>query len=388
MNKNKGFTLVELIGIVIVLGVLVIIGIPSLIKTMKVNQNREYEVFEKNLFLAAETYVSDHIEEIDELKVVGGTYYVFTSYLLEEKLIKQKNLYNPKTKRNLTDNAAIKVTVSEDSSYEYELTKYDPPVYANGTIVYFNPVTNSICTNYSNANSNDEVKTGCLRWYIFNDTKTANTLNLLLDHNTTSYYRPIDYISTACAKETVANKFKAALLRDAESWNEDVKSTVRMLTYNDVLIIVGHPEYNSVRSYYFDNFPYNSSASNCTKNSTSGCKYGWLYDRTSGKHATVSTIDCTDYGCNNMAEGIVNPSEKSIHEVDIKINSITGQELNGYWIDYYYCHQNNTTYTVYAYIVHYTGSISAWAVDTSYLRYGLRPVISISKTDYTNSLPS
>lgn len=129
MNKNKGFTLVELIGIVIVLGLLVIIGIPSLIKTMKVNQNREYEVFEKNLFLAAETYVSDHIEEIDELKVVGGTYYVFTSYLLEEKLIKQKNLYNPKTKRNLTDNAAIKVTVSEDSSYEYELTKYDPPVY-------------------------------------------------------------------------------------------------------------------------------------------------------------------------------------------------------------------------------------------------------------------
>ena len=33
MNNNKGFTLVDLIGIIIILGLTIIIGVPSLLNT-------------------------------------------------------------------------------------------------------------------------------------------------------------------------------------------------------------------------------------------------------------------------------------------------------------------------------------------------------------------
>lgn len=399
MKKKKGFTLIELIGIVIILGVIVIIGVPSIMKILQNNKNKEYEVFEKNLFLAAETYVSNHIDEIDELKVVGGTYYVPINLLFEEKLINSKAKYNPLTKSNVADNAAVQVIVHDDLSYDYSLTTYDPveeepetppsgggtttptyTVYANGTIVYFNPVTNEICDNYSTSNSKDEVKTGCLKWYIFNDNKDATTLNLLLDHNTTSYYRPTQW--TGCKKDTIGDVFQAALLRDAKTWHTDIQNTVRMLTYKDVLKIVGNPDYTTVGSYYFDNFPEGSST--CEENKTSGCKYGWLYDRTSGKYSTFSTIDCTKWGCNNMAQSIVKPSSSSEDEVDINMNSVSGYELNGYWIEYYFCNSSNTyTYTP---TVYYKGKISTeYSVNTAYLRFGLRPVISIQKDLVTQS---
>ena len=58
--------------------------------------------------------------------------------------------------------------------------------YPNGTIIYFNPQIGIQCDNYVETNSLNENKEGCLKWYIFNDDKLADSVNIILDHNTTS----------------------------------------------------------------------------------------------------------------------------------------------------------------------------------------------------------
>ena len=54
---KKGFTLIEMIGIILVLGLLMIFIFPSLTNTLKNNNKMKYESFAKNLELAMENYM-------------------------------------------------------------------------------------------------------------------------------------------------------------------------------------------------------------------------------------------------------------------------------------------------------------------------------------------
>lgn len=56
MNK-KGFTLVELMGILVILGVLLIFTVPSITNTLKSSKVKEKEEYEKTVCLAAKSYI-------------------------------------------------------------------------------------------------------------------------------------------------------------------------------------------------------------------------------------------------------------------------------------------------------------------------------------------
>ena len=97
---------------------------------------------------------------------------------------------------NNTNTTLTSTTVKGALDEIYALAaKYDT-VYSNGTIVYYNPITNTKCTSsdYKTANSNNDYKgtsntstqNGCLRWFAYNDRAGQKYVNLLLDHNTTA----------------------------------------------------------------------------------------------------------------------------------------------------------------------------------------------------------
>lgn len=60
MINNKGFTLIEMIGIVIILAAILLVVAPSLTKTLKNNNAKSDEIFLKNLRMASENYIIDH----------------------------------------------------------------------------------------------------------------------------------------------------------------------------------------------------------------------------------------------------------------------------------------------------------------------------------------
>ena len=60
MNNNKGFTLVELLAVLVLLSAIMFVVIPSLSSSMERSKKKKLEANKKMLIAAAEMYVSDH----------------------------------------------------------------------------------------------------------------------------------------------------------------------------------------------------------------------------------------------------------------------------------------------------------------------------------------
>ncbi len=65
MRLEKGFTLVELMAILVILSVIMLVTVPSLTKTLKGSEQDEMAEFEKTVCLAAQTYVQIEKKEVN-----------------------------------------------------------------------------------------------------------------------------------------------------------------------------------------------------------------------------------------------------------------------------------------------------------------------------------
>ena len=92
---KKGFTLVELIGVIVILGVIAAFSVPALTKTMKNSADKEYEEFVKNITLAAENYFHNETDgKIDSRVFIKISTLVNSGYLKKEIInfeMKNKN---------------------------------------------------------------------------------------------------------------------------------------------------------------------------------------------------------------------------------------------------------------------------------------------------------
>ena len=202
--------------------------------------------------------------------------------------------------------------------------------YANGTAIYFNPNSNSVCSK-AEATSNTSKSNGCMKWYTFND-EGSSTVNLLLDHNTTA---TVAWASTG----TNANgpvEVKKQLENDIASWNGAVKSTARLIEASEIAKITGYPNWNNNRYYFHTN-------SNTEYKGAAGTnRYAWLFD---------NTYNCTTYGCN-----------------------VADSSAGAYWTNTADSGNFNTAFTVY-----YIGILSHDNSVANASGPGVRPVITVSR---------
>ena len=138
MSYKKGFTLVELLGVFVILSIIVLVTFPYATGLLKNTKDREYERFEKNLFLAAEAYIEANSSNYEELKINGGLTYISLADLTEEGFVSEK-MTNPKTKTEIDLNNSIKVTKTENGLL-YELLSEDYSLNGyvhNGLILHY-----------------------------------------------------------------------------------------------------------------------------------------------------------------------------------------------------------------------------------------------------------
>lgn len=119
--KKNAFTLVELIGIIVILGLMLIVGVPALTKTLKKVNNDEYERFKKDLELATENYVVQNIDMYPELETVGGEVYITLEELKQQGYIKS-SIIDPSNDLTYEDikNNTIKVYKNSSGVLEYD----------------------------------------------------------------------------------------------------------------------------------------------------------------------------------------------------------------------------------------------------------------------------
>ena len=90
MKKNKGFTLVELLATIAIMGMIMILVTPSIVNLQNNNKKKKFEYYGKTLVEAAKVYVQKEGVDITSLGVSDWVGCVDITYqdLLTNDLIK------------------------------------------------------------------------------------------------------------------------------------------------------------------------------------------------------------------------------------------------------------------------------------------------------------
>ncbi len=183
-------------------------------------------------------------------------------------------------------NATITVNVEAATNYNrasktYSITVSNP-IYSNGTAIYYNPETNTKCSS-SEAVSTTGTKTGCMKWYTFNDSESSSTVNMILDHNTTDRVAWSSFSNGLYMREA-----KVALENDTSTWNSNINA--RLIAADEIAKITGNSSFDVNAEdewFYFD-----SNNQTQTANSTNKSKYAWLFDCLQDASYNGANIEC------------------------------------------------------------------------------------------------
>ena len=335
---KKGFTLIELMGVVALLALIGLIVFPSILNQMKKIDTNISEANKKLIYSAVDDYVRDDV--VNVCLSDGGKLYIKISEL------KKKGLLSEEVDVKGYETVFVDYV---DGKYKYEMLdtkKIDEPytcedivkkyrVFKNGEEVYFNPSKNigsGQCTDYVEGNSCTRNTSGCLKWYAFNDDELSPTVTLILDHLAIwSDVYPINPESIKMAGWAIQ---------------------YRLMTSDEVAKITGNKKFNNETATKYDWFYLDSNDQNQTVEDFANSKYSWLFK------------DCTNY---NASTG--RKSERYTHGFATGSKSITSNgEYAGVW-------------TVNGWLS--SGSKSAALVldpgATNYPTFDIKPVIEISK---------
>lgn len=116
MLNNKGFTIIELLGVIIVLIAITLVAVPSITSSVERNKNK---IIEKNLTAiknATEIYANLYKEEYDNQKFINGQCGISIKKLIDKDLITESEL---KENKNIEDYNLHKTFYNkENGTYE------------------------------------------------------------------------------------------------------------------------------------------------------------------------------------------------------------------------------------------------------------------------------
>ena len=115
MNR-RGFTLVELVAIIVILAAIFLVSFPTLKNMASKDDRKRYNTIVDDLCTAGKTYMYANMDNFPNLSIVGGIIDLKVSELIEYGNV-DKNLINPKTELSVKYDK-LKYTVLEDFSLE------------------------------------------------------------------------------------------------------------------------------------------------------------------------------------------------------------------------------------------------------------------------------
>lgn len=115
--KRNGFTLVELLSVIIVLGLIMAVVVPSVIGTIKESKEKAYQTNVEMVKSAAESYINMSFDSYKENFISPGYVNISIPLLVEDGFLKP-DIKNPKNGENLM--GSVRVTRTSENKYSYE----------------------------------------------------------------------------------------------------------------------------------------------------------------------------------------------------------------------------------------------------------------------------
>jgi len=95
---NRGFTLIELTAVIVVLVTIFLVSFPAILNMSKDEKETEYQNMVEDLCLAGKSYIYANMDSYEELTIVGSTINIKISELISYGNINE-NITNVKTNR-------------------------------------------------------------------------------------------------------------------------------------------------------------------------------------------------------------------------------------------------------------------------------------------------
>ena len=121
--KNKGFTLVEILGVMTLLAVIFALVYPNVIHMLDQGKQAEYEEYQNDIFLATEAYLNSDVSMSSSLNGVGDEVSIPFVTLLESGFL-SSSIVDPRTGHNVVEQANDKrviVTKVADGTFSYSI---------------------------------------------------------------------------------------------------------------------------------------------------------------------------------------------------------------------------------------------------------------------------
>ena len=304
---KKGFTLIELLAVIVILAIIALIAVPQILGVVEKARKSSAESSALGYIDAVEKQMMINELATDKTKITSGVYDVPMASTYGVKVKGQAptsgwlEIANNKVERysfvigkyvvsyDGTDKTTVKGDIANEkpsgsSPAVNGATKVDAQAgETHKGIVYLDPTDLSKYCDESNSVSTTETKTGCMKWYIFND--SGDNYTMILDHNTTARIKWNDSNRNVAYEQS---NLKAVVddLVTTSGW----KVTPRLITADEVNTITGKKGFdasNASSYYYLDTLT--QTKANFTSNRS---KYDWLYN-----NLNKCKTDSADYGC-------------------------------------------------------------------------------------------
>ncbi len=89
MRKNRAFTIVELIGVIIIMGIVLVIVFPSTVRLINNNSNKKFNEYQDLINKAASLYARDRYDDLGGVSSNGCIDDVTVKKLIDEDYLKE-----------------------------------------------------------------------------------------------------------------------------------------------------------------------------------------------------------------------------------------------------------------------------------------------------------
>ncbi len=118
--KSKGFTLVELLAVIIILSIVVIVLITNITNLIDKNRENSYEMLIVEIEIASKEYVNKYKNILESLNKNNPEIIIYLNDLIADNYIGEP-VVDPISGKNLSGSTTITVKLEEDGNITYTM---------------------------------------------------------------------------------------------------------------------------------------------------------------------------------------------------------------------------------------------------------------------------
>ncbi len=120
--KKQGFTLVEILGVIVILGLIMLLAFPQLMAQIKKGTKNIDSKTQELIYASARVYID---QNVNEFPIENGNTYCVTIQSLLDNGVLNKNLAGLTQSSKIDLSNVVKIEIENEANIDYSIVKED-----------------------------------------------------------------------------------------------------------------------------------------------------------------------------------------------------------------------------------------------------------------------